>query len=89
MDAAFGKGSASHPLLAFNSLRTDSEWSEHKGLMNLLKGALGNFRNPAAHAPKIMWDVQEDDALDVLTLLSMLHRRLDTAVPTRPGAHQP
>lgn len=89
VDDAFGKGSSAHPLLAFNTLRTDSERSEHAGLMNLLKGALGTFRNPTAHAPKISWGVNERDALEALTLLSMLHRRLDEAVSARPAGHQP
>ena len=89
VDAAFGKGSSPHPLLAFNSLQTDSERSEHTGLMNLLKGTLGTFRNPTAHAPKISWVVNERDVLEALTLLSMLHRRLDEAVSTRSTGHQP
>lgn len=89
VDAAFGKGSSLYPLLAFNSLRTDNERSEHTGLMNLLKGVFGTFRNTTAHAPKISWAVNERDALEALTLLSMLHRRLDDAVSTGPTRHQP
>ena len=87
VDGAFGKGSSPYPLLAFNTLQTDSERSEHTGLMNLLKGALSTFRNPTAHAPKISWVVSERDALEALTLLSMLHRRLDEAVSTNPTGH--
>ena len=41
------------PLLAFNTLRTDTEWSEHKGLVNLLKGLFGTFRNTTAHAESV------------------------------------
>ena len=82
VDAALGKGSAPYPLLAFNALQSQSEQSEHTGLMNLLKGAFGTFRNPTAHAPKIAWAVNERDALEALTLLSMLHRRLDAAIVT-------
>lgn len=89
VDAAFGKGPSGHPLLAFNSLQTDTERSEHTGLMNLLKGTLGTFRNPTAHAPKISWAVTERDALEALTLLSMLHRRLDGAFGTRLTGGQP
>jgi uncharacterized protein (TIGR02391 family) len=67
-------------MFAFNSLRTDSEKSEQKGLVSLMVGVFGAFRNPAAHAPKVVWYVSEADALDLLTTLSMLHRRLDAAV---------
>ncbi len=68
------------PMLAINSLRTDTERSEHTGFATLLKGTFGTFRNPHAHAPKISWPISEEDALDLLTLVSYLHRRLDKAV---------
>jgi hypothetical protein len=32
-----------------------------------------------------MWE-GEDDAADYLSLISLLHRKLDDCVPTRPGA---
>jgi uncharacterized protein (TIGR02391 family) len=81
VDEALGMGKAL-PRIAFNTLRTDSERSEHTGLMNLIKGVFGAFRNTTAHAPKIHWDVSEQDALDILTTLSLVHRRLDSAVRT-------
>lgn len=81
VDLAFG---GKTPLLAFNTLQTETEQSEHKGLMNLLKGLFGTFRNTTAHAPKIKWVVKEQDALDMLSLTSFLHRRLDEAVSTSP-----
>ena len=85
VDVAFGTGKAAMPYLAFNSLRTESEQSEHSGLMNLMKGMFGVFRNVTAHAPKISWTVSEQDAFDLLTIASYLHRRLDDAVrTTRP-----
>ncbi len=72
------------PLLALNSLRTESEKSEHKGFALLLKGCFGAIRNPRAHEPKILWG-GEDDVVDYLTLLSLLHRKLDDAVLVREG----
>ncbi|MGH8605473.1 MAG: TIGR02391 family protein [Gammaproteobacteria bacterium] len=71
------------PYLALNSLQTESEQSEQKGFMNMLKGLFGTFRNTTAHAPKITWRIDEQDALDVLSLVSLLHRRLDAAVRAR------
>lgn len=82
VDEAFGIGKKTYPALAFNSLSSDSERSEHSGLMNLMKGFFGTFRNPTAHEPKIMWKITEQDALDMMTLASLLHRRLDEAVKT-------
>lgn len=82
VDEALGMGKAGCPRLTFNSLRTESERSEHSGLMNLIKGLFGAFRNTAAHAPKIHWNITEQDALDILTTISLVHRRLDSAVRT-------
>lgn len=75
------------PLLAFNSLRTETEKTEHKGFAALLKGCFIAVRNPLAHEPKILWD-GEDDAADYMTLISMLHRKLDNCVSTGLGARQ-
>ena len=83
VDEAFGGAS---PVLALNSLRTEPEQSEQAGMVNLLKGLFGTFRNTTAHAPKINWPISEQDALDLLSLVSLLHRRLDACVQTRrPG----
>ncbi|WP_324726388.1 TIGR02391 family protein [Klebsiella sp. ZJOU C1] len=68
----------SSPLVWINPLRTESERSEHKGFALLLKGAFSAIRNPTAHEPKILWQ-GEEDAADYITLLSMLHRKLDKA----------
>ena len=70
------------PYLAINSLQTKTQQSEQSGFANLLIGLFGTFRNPTAHAPKVQWPVSEQDALDLLTLVSYLHRRLDTAART-------
>jgi uncharacterized protein (TIGR02391 family) len=82
VDEALGIGKAGHPRLAFNSPRTDSEKSEQTDLMNLIRGLFGAFRNTTAHAPKIHWNVTEQDALDILTTISLIHRRLDAAIRT-------
>lgn len=80
VDETFGGES---PLLAFNTLQTETERSEHTGFMNLVKGLFGTFRNTLAHAPKIKWNINEQDAIDMLTFASFLHRRLDICVRTR------
>jgi uncharacterized protein (TIGR02391 family) len=78
VDEAFAFKSGT-PYLALSSLHTESEKSEQKGFMNLLKGLFGTFRNTTAHAPKITWKIEEQDALDILSLVSLVHRRLDSA----------
>jgi len=69
------------PVLAFNSLQTETEKSEHKGFASLLKGCFSAVRNPLAHEPKVLWQ-GEDDAADYLSLISLLHRKLDGCVVT-------
>jgi len=80
VDEAFGGES---PLLALNTLQTETERSEQSGFMNLLKGLFGTFRNTLAHAPKIKWKINEQDAVDMLTFASFIHRKLDSCVRTR------
>src|SRR5690606_33889443 len=77
IDTAFGLGKDKTPKLAFNSLQSLTEESEHKGFIYLAKGLFGMFRNTTAHEPKIKWEINQIDALDSLTLSSMLHRKLD------------
>jgi len=76
--------SIDRPVLALNTLQTDTERSEHKGFAALLKGCFAAIRNPLAHEPKILWE-GEDDAADYLTLISLLHRKLDDCIVTRIG----
>jgi uncharacterized protein (TIGR02391 family) len=82
VDHAFGLGAAGMPFLAFNSLQSETERSEHTGMMNLMKGMFSSFRNPTAHAPKIAWVITDQDAMDLLSLSSLLHRRIDGAFRT-------
>ena len=79
---ALSLGQAGMPFLAFNSLRTETEKTEQSGLMNLFIGMFGAFRNVTAHGPKLTWNMTEQDALDLMTLVSRLHRRLDAAIQT-------
>ena len=69
------------PMLTMNTLQTETQKSEHKGFAALLKGCFAAVRNPLAHEPKIRWE-GEDDAADYLSLISLLHRKLDQCVPT-------
>lgn len=69
--------STKDPYLFFNSLRTESELSEFKGLKELLEAIFHLARNPGAHTPKVNWKVDETKALDILTLISFAHKYLD------------
>lgn len=74
VDIAF---SIKSPLIRINDLDTETKESEQKGLANLIKGIFGMFRNTTAHAPKIIWEINEDDALDIMSTISLIHRRIE------------
>jgi len=69
--------SVTNPLIKINSLQTETEQSEQKGFSNLIKGVFGMFRNTTAHAPKVIWTITEDEALDIMTTISLIHKKLN------------
>ncbi len=82
IDECFALGTSKQPMLAFNSLRSESEESEHKGFSNFCKGFYGMYRNPKAHSPKILEDTQLTEMTEVLVIASIIHRKLDKTVKT-------
>lgn len=76
---AFELGRNTNPMLAINALETETERGEQRGFANLLIGLYGTIRNPLAHNPRIEWPMTEQDALDMLTMVSLVHRKLDNA----------
>jgi uncharacterized protein (TIGR02391 family) len=68
--------SISNPLIKINALQTETEQSEQKGFSNLIKGVFGMFRNTTAHSPKIAWIITEDEALDIMTVISLIHKKI-------------
>jgi uncharacterized protein (TIGR02391 family) len=79
VNQAFALGKNCRPILAVNPLKTETDMGEQRGFANLLIGLFGTIRNPAAHNPKVEWPMAEQDALDILTTASLVHRKLDNA----------
>jgi uncharacterized protein (TIGR02391 family) len=77
ISGAFEASGDQSPMLALNALQTDTERSRHRGLVEGLKGIMSAARNPAAHEPKVLAQLDESDAIDLLTQMSYLHRQLD------------
>lgn len=77
IDKAF---STKDPYLALNRLISESEKNEQIGFMFLLKGINSMVRNTTAHVPKIRWDINESDAVDILMTISFLHKILDNVI---------
>lgn len=88
IDVVFEKGARGYPLLALNSLRTDTERSRQKGLADGLRSVVSSVRNPAAHELRVESRMTEQDALDAFAWMSYLHRRLDDChvIPDRDVA---
>jgi uncharacterized protein (TIGR02391 family) len=68
-----------NPMLVINPRQTRSEKDEQKGFVNLLNGAYGMFRNPTSHEARIHWPMTQQDAEDIMSMVSFFHRRLDGA----------
>ena len=75
---AFGQAQSA-PLLAINPLVTETDKGEQRRFLNLLVGLFGTIRNPLGYHPKIEWEMSEQDALDILIMASLIHRKLDKA----------
>lgn len=76
VDEALG---GDNPKLRINAFVSDSDKSEQRGFTNLVKGLFGVFRNPTAHTLRAEWPMSEEDALDLFSLASYVHRRVDHA----------
>lgn len=82
VDGALALGKTGTPLLAINSLQTQTDRDEQTGFASLIKGLGGLYRNPTAHDPRLNRTISDDELLELLTLVSMVHRRLDGASRT-------
>jgi uncharacterized protein (TIGR02391 family) len=77
---AFGCDGGRQPVLAFNSLGTDAEHDEQRGIMYLFKGIVG-LRNAKAHSNVLFND--QSRAHEYLALASLLMRLLEIASVVR------
>lgn len=67
------------PVIAINSSISITDRDEQAGFANLVKGLNSMYRNPTAHDPRLRRTVSDDELLELLTMLSMVHRRLDAS----------
>lgn len=72
-----------NPISIINNFQSKSEKDEHRGFRNLLIGIVAMFRNPSSHELKVEWNMSEQDALDIMAMISYCHRRLDKAQKIR------
>lgn len=77
--------SAKTPALRLNEGKTDSDWNEQLGYMEIYAGAMSGIRNPRAHEHGLTDKPAE--ALEMLTLANHLMRKLELAY--RVGKESP
>lgn len=65
------------PSVRINDRITETQRNEQTGVALLAEGLFAAFRNPTAHEPRLTWTMSEQDAFDVLGIVSLIHRRLD------------
>lgn len=65
------------PTVKINDRITETQKNEQTGVALLAEGLFAAFRNPTAHEPRLTWTMSEQDAFDVLGIVSLIHRRLD------------
>ena len=58
--------------------QTDKDFQD--GIKFISSGLMSAIRNPTAHEPAITWNIDKQDCLDILSLISFLYRQLDKAV---------
>lgn len=69
--------SLERPAIVMNKLETISEKNQHRGLKEMLLGINYSVRNVTAHELKIKWAINEDKAINMLSIISSLHKELD------------
>jgi uncharacterized protein (TIGR02391 family) len=87
VNEALERGQRPFPLVVFNAYVSETDKNEHMGITHLIRGLLFAFRNVTAHEPATIWLISEQDALDMMSTASLIHRRLDSATST--VQHQP
>jgi uncharacterized protein (TIGR02391 family) len=77
--------SPANPIIAFNSLATESDRNVQQGYMEIFAGAMTGIRNPKAHGNV---NLSRKEALHLICLASLLMHKLDesTVLPTREPA---
>lgn len=66
--------------IKLNAQQSLSEKNEQEGIMHLSRGLMFAIRNPQGHEPALDWPISQEEALDLLSFLSFLFRKLENSV---------
>jgi len=65
--------------IKINAQQTTTEKNEQEGIMQLSRGLMFAVRNPQGHEPALDWPISLEEALDLLSFLSYLFRKLENS----------
>lgn len=65
--------------LKINSQQTETDRDEQEGIRDLCRGLMMSIRNYTAHELALEKPIPKEDALDILSLISYLYRKIDNA----------
>ncbi len=85
-DALMGEAFRLNGVVRLNLASSQSEKDEQQGIMFICKGLMGAIRNAQAHEPELKWQMTQQDALDVLGLLSFVFRKLENATVVKDAS---
>ena len=63
-----------------NSQQTQTEKDEQEGIRDLCRGLMMSIRNLTAHELALERPIPKEDAIDILSLISYVYRKIDNAV---------
>lgn len=69
--------SSQSPAVIISALKTESEKNEYRGIKDMFLGVNYAVRNVTAHELRIKWNIEEGKALNMLVIISALHKILD------------
>ena len=67
-------------VLKIKSSLSETNMNFHNGIKFLSAGLMSAIRNPTAHEPALDWSIDEQDASEILSLVSFLLRQYDKAI---------
>lgn len=76
---AFSWRGTMKPVVCINALSTDAEKAEQRNFLQLASGLLGSMSSARVAAAKLEWPISEQDAIEMLGIASLIHRKLDRA----------
>ncbi|MDZ4832405.1 MAG: TIGR02391 family protein [Candidatus Melainabacteria bacterium] len=83
---AFAFAWPNRPVLAINTFLTEKDLAEQFSFMVLLKAFFLMFQDEQTRSYRPSWDMSLEDAIQLLSLASYFHRKVDKAMKTVPAA---